>query len=62
MYKTECSQCKKIYETEVKYYNFVCGECTRKNKEEEAERAAHQKERDIAKLEMLRREMEDAIA
>lgn len=46
MYKTECSQCKKIYETEVKYYNFVCGECTRKNKEEEAERAAHQKERE----------------
>lgn len=62
MYKTECSQCKKIYETEVKYYNFICGECTRKNKEEQAEWDAHEKERDIATLERLRREMENAIA
>jgi len=37
MYKSECSKCKRVFETEVKYYNYICNECTRKQKEAERE-------------------------
>ena len=59
MYTTKCSHCGKTFETEISYFNFVCGECTQKMKDEEA---AQQKERDLASLERARQEMERAQA
>jgi len=55
MYKTECSKCKKIYQTEGKYLNYICDDCQREIYEKK-------KRGDMAVLERLRQEMEDAIA
>ena len=59
MYTTRCSHCGKTFETEISYFNFVCGECTQKMKDEEA---AQQKQNDLAALERARRELERAQA
>jgi hypothetical protein len=55
MYKTQCSKCKRTFETDVKWYNYICDECTRKQKESE-------KQFDMSMLEKLRKELDDAIA
>ena len=59
MYTTKCSHCGRTFETEHSYFNFVCGECTQKMKDEEA---AQQKQNDLAALERARRELEKAQA
>lgn len=54
-YKTECSKCRKTYDTDIKYYNYICPQC------EEAQKKAQQKfDEDL--LEKARLELEQAIA
>lgn len=54
-YKTVCSKCKRTYETDVKYYNYICERC-------EAEEKASQRKFDENLLEKARIELEEAIA
>ena len=51
MYKSQCSKCKRIFETEIKYYNYICEECTQKQKE-------NQKKTDLYLLEQYGKELE----
>ena len=60
--RTKCKQCGRIFDTEERYYSFVCGECTerlRKSREKDPEAEYAE---DKAILEGLRRDLDDAIA
>lgn len=55
MYKSRCSKCSRVFETEQEYYNFICDGC--------AEEAKKRNEaRDRATLRKLFKDMVDAIA
>ena len=55
MYKTVCSKCRKTYQTEVEWYSYICPKC-----EEEGKKKALAS--DVATLQKLRRELDEAIA